>query len=128
MKWPEEFRYQGPHQDWATQPGDPFGWFAIPPARFHETAYGLQIIATDGRCGQDQDTGWEHVSVSRILKRQRPPNWAEMCLVKSLFWEDEACVIQFHPLQSDYINLHPGVLHLWRPRDGVFPMPPKICV
>jgi hypothetical protein len=65
----------------------------------------LAIIASDGE-------GWEHVSVS--LKR-RLPNWTEMCFVKDLFWNDEECVIQFHPPKSEYINCHPLCLHLWKP-------------
>ena len=69
--------------------------------------------------------GWEHVSVSR---RDRCPTWDEMCLVKALFWDEEDCVIQYHPPRSEYVNNHPNCLHLWRPIGVSLPMPPSIMV
>lgn len=71
------------------------------------------------------DGGWEHVSVSR---RDRCPTWDEMCWVKGLFWEPEDCVVQFHPSASQYVNLHPYCLHMWRPVDGVLVTPPTMMV
>lgn len=54
---------------------------------------------------------WDHVSVSR---KNRCPNWAEMCEAKRFFFMPEDCVIQYHPPQSQYVNLHETCLHLWR--------------
>jgi hypothetical protein len=113
-------------------PGHPSGMFIIPgPA-----ATPLEIIVDDGTV-----SGWEHVSVcafeaesfKRLLRRgeqpqPRTPTWAEMCHVKNLFWSAEDCVVQFHPPQSDYVNRHPHVLHLWRWRGGEFPRPPSRLV
>ena len=82
----------------------------------------LRIVSS----GTDQEFGWEHVSVS--CKRKRTPNWYEMCFVKDLFWSDEEAVMQLHPPQSDYVNVHPHCLHLWRPLDAVIPLPPSILV
>lgn len=62
------------------------------------------IIASDG-------AGWEHVSVSAA---KRVPTWAEMCAVKNMFWDEDDCVVQFHPPKSQYVNNHPHCLHLWR--------------
>jgi len=73
----------------------------------------LTVIASDGM-------GWEHVSVSTPT---RCPNWKEMCLIKKLFWDDDDCVIQFHPPKSDYVNNHPFCLHLWRPTNQEIPRP-----
>jgi hypothetical protein len=82
----------------------------------------LTIMASDG---QDPDAqGWEHVSVSTD---RRCPNWIEMCFVKDLFWSAEACVVQFHPRASQYIDCHPYCLHLWR-HPGGFPEPPPHLV
>lgn len=83
----------------------------------------LTIIAS----GADlpESNGWEHVSIST---RRRPPNWAEMCFVKDLFWSADECVIQFHPPRSEYVNNHPHCLHLWRPADGHVRLPPSILV
>ena len=122
MKFPEEFRIQRP-PIYVSSRGDSFGAFQI-PAR-HARGRGLNIIAVDGL-----ETGWDHVSVSLDEKdnRKRCPSWDEMCLVKSLFWEPFECVVQFHPAEEDYVNQHPGVLHLWHRVEEEFPMPPKICV
>ncbi len=65
----------------------------------------LFAVASDGM-------GWEHVSVSA---RVRCPTWEEMCWIKGIFWGQEDCVIQFHPPSSQYVNVHPNCLHLWRP-------------
>ncbi|KRT69405.1 MAG: hypothetical protein XU15_C0011G0087 [candidate division NC10 bacterium CSP1-5] len=75
----------------------------------------LYLIVSDG--GE-----WEHVSVSK--KGAVIPSWDEMSFVRHLFWEPEECVVQYHPPQSRYINIHPGVLHLWRPIHRAIPMPP----
>ena len=82
------------------------------------------IIASNGE-------GWEHVSVRMIDKstgKNRTPTWAEMCKIKDIFWDDEDCVIQFHPAKSEYVNNHPNVLHLWRPTNQVIPIPDSILV
>lgn len=72
------------------------------------------------------DDGWEHVSVSG---RRRCPNWPEMCEIKSLFWDDDDLVLQYHPPKSDYVNTHPHCLHMWRnERLGDPPLPPKGAV
>ncbi|KKM15017.1 hypothetical protein LCGC14_1700280 [marine sediment metagenome] len=78
----------------------------------------LRIIASDGM-------EWEHVSVSLD---GRIPTWREMCHVKGLFWDDNDCVIQYHPAKSDYVNCHPFTLHLWRPIGQDIPQPPPILV
>lgn len=82
----------------------------------------VNVIASDG-------LGWQHVSVSLQDHPATPPKWDVMCAVKDLFWEDEDCVVQFHPPKSDYVNNHTGCLHLWRCTDGrEQPRPPAILV
>lgn len=78
----------------------------------------LRAIASDSG-------GWEHVSVSLP---NRCPRWEEMQFVKDLFWDDEDCVIQFHPPKSTYKNCHPHTLHMWRPIGIELPRPPTIMV
>lgn len=68
--------------------------------------YQLQCIASDGE-------GWEHVSVT-IKHRLITPNWAMMNYVKGIFWGKADLVVQFHPPEKDYVNIHPHALHLWR--------------
>ena len=78
----------------------------------------LHAVASDGG-------GWEHVSISA---ENGPPTWAEMCEVKALFWDDDDCVVQYHPPKRDYVNYHPNCLHLWRPVGVEIPRPPIIFV
>lgn len=91
----------------------------------------LFLIASDGT---DADAAgalgaWEHVSVSvRGQNRVRTPTWEEMCLVKRHCWDPDDVVVQYHPAEADYVNLHPHVLHLWKWKRGVFPLPPREAV
>lgn len=80
----------------------------------------LAVIASDG-------AGWEHVSV-HVHGVARCPNWTEMGWVKDLFWEREEAVMQLHPPESQYRNIHPYVLHLWRPLLIEIPLPPLMLV
>lgn len=77
----------------------------------------------------DQD-GWDHVSVSgtRGLGRTFCPNWAEMAYVKSIFWEQEDCVMQLHVPASQHISNHDYTLHLWRPQHAEIPLPDPLMV
>jgi len=78
------------------------------------------------RCVVSDGGGWEHVSVSLSVKRT--PDWEEMCMIKRMFWDPEDCVVQFHPPEADYVNIHPYVLHLWRKSGVNFETPPRIFV
>jgi hypothetical protein len=80
----------------------------------------ISVLASDGG-------GWEHVSVSMLGDPSKLPTWEEMCYVKDLFWNDDEVVMQLHPAKADYVNVHAGTLHLWRPIPGEaeIPLPPK---
>lgn len=70
--------------------------------------------------------GWEHVSMS--LKR-RYPTWDEMCILKKIFFNDDECVVQFHPGKSEFVNIRLNSLDLWRNESFEFKMPPKdFCI
>lgn len=82
----------------------------------------MYVIASDGE-------NWEHVSVHCVSDGvQRTPTWAEMCYIKNLFWDEEDCVVQFHPPKSEYVNNHKHTLHMWRSIDQVFPTPDMLLV
>lgn len=102
---------------YASKPGDLHGAFLIQGPRKRW----LKIMSS----GTDHTYGWEHVSVS---KDGATPFWSEMCFVKDLFWQHEECVMQLHPPKSEYVNIHPYVLHLWRPLNENIPRPKKIQV
>jgi hypothetical protein len=107
MKFPREFAMRGYFVDAEG------GAFMVP---FRTVT--LRVIAT---CGMD----WDHVSVSLP---NRCPNWEEMSYIKSLFWNDEECVMQLHPPRSEYVNNHPFCLHMWRPQKAAIPLPPSVLV
>ena len=94
----------------------PNGAFVFPPCPAH--AVELAIIACDGG-------GWDHVSVSTA---SRGPTWEEMSYVKDLFFGPEEVVMQLHPAQAHYVNVHATCLHLWRPQDQAIPLPPTAMV
>ena len=113
----ESFRMRsGPY---ASDAGSDYGAFLIvgPCGR------DLRVIASPGDA--DENIPWEHVSVSLP---NRPPNWEEMCFIKSLFWDEEETVMQLHPPRSRWINNHPNCLHMWRPTSQEIPLPPDITV
>ncbi len=106
------------------------GYFDLPSC---EPGWRLAIICSDGRHGDvvGELAEWEHVSVHAYRNKgqpQRTPTWKEMSYVKGLFWDDETVVMQLHPRRSEYVNNHPHVLHLWRPKTTPIPTPPAILV
>jgi hypothetical protein len=105
---------------WITKPNSgPQGFFILPNPK---TMKGFFMI-----CLASNGMGWEHVSIS-IPMENRCPTWPEMCFVKSLFWDAEDCVIQYHPPEKEYVNNHEFCLHLWRKKDENFETPPSIMV
>ena len=61
----------------------------------------------------DNESGYEHVSVSPV-KKFNIPSWNDMCIVKDVFFEDEEEIYQIHPKKSEYVNLQQNCLHLWK--------------
>ncbi len=94
-----------------------------------EPGWRLTLIASDGSDPTIPEK-WEHVSVHayKASGQMRTPNWKEMCAVKRLCWDAEDVVMQLHPQESEYVNLHPHVLHLWRPINETIPTPPSYFV
>ena len=91
------------------------GMFKIPL----EDGVFAYALATDG-------LGWQHVSVHIVDNgKEELPTWEEMCLIKDMFWDKEARVVQYHPPHSEYVNDHETTLHLWRPIAVKIPAPPK---
>lgn len=101
------------------------GVFIIPVDYDEPGVKYYQIIASDG-------SGWRHVSVVLLNERKEPsnvmPSWEDMCYIKDLFWDVSACVVQYHPPHSEYVNNHQYCLHLWEPTNTKMPMPDSILV
>lgn len=112
LRFPELYRIRSGRM--ASQTGDN-GAFHV---RIAPTSSEAMVIASSG-------DDWEHVSVSLA---NRIPTWDEMQFIKRMFWPDEACVMQLHPPQSDYINVCNNCLHLWRPLAASIPRPPQYMV
>lgn len=104
------------------------------PSIYHTTSAdgfnGMFRFWMDGKCYRciaSDGEGWKHVSVS-IEGESKPPTWTVMCRIKDLFWDDYDWVIQFHPAKLEYVNNHPGCLHMWQPTNTGFPTPDSILV
>lgn len=109
----------------ATAAGERCGVFLLPRPPMVKD---LRAIVSDGSewdAAGLPPPAWEHVSVSHP---DRCPTWEEMAWVKSLFFEDLECVVEFHPPRSQYVNCHKFTLHLWRPIGVEVPLPPVACV
>lgn len=97
------------------------GVFSLYADRFKTS---FKIIASDG-------AGWEHVSVSLDGKRKKGnqcPTWEEMCYIKSIYWDDDDTVVEYHPPRSKYVNNHPHCLHLWRKIGFDMPVPDAVLL
>lgn len=133
MRFPERFRHDSP-PPFNSSKGDEWGRFVVRAKSAHGRP--LKVMACSARAAMEDAAedgvvgpwmGWDHVSVS-VMNSRECPTWEEMAVVKALFWEPEDCVVQFHPPESEYVNLHPGCLHLWRWTGGAFPRPPTFMV
>lgn len=51
-----------------------------------------------------------------------------MAAVKDMFFKPDEMAVEYHPAESDYVNLHPFCLHIWRSQTETMPKPPKIYV
>lgn len=100
----------------------------------------INYTTIDGGCGElyrggkeygsviwSNSGGWEHVSVCPY-KKSHTPTWDEMCELKDMFFNDDEVVVQYHPAKSNYINIMPNCLHLWRPLNDALPTPQIIMV
>lgn len=121
MKVPERYRVlngeMGSTADFGAN-----GLFIIPHQMIDKYEY--VCICGDGN-------GWDHVSVSirsTVRKVERCPTREEMCFIKSLFWDDDEIVIEYHPAKSDCISNHPFVLHPWKPQGIELPTPDPLMV
>jgi hypothetical protein len=88
----------------------------------------VHIIANDEvhwRIANLPEPAWEHVSVSC---EGRCPTWEEMDEVRGLFWLENEVVLQFMIRGSSKVNIHPHVLHMWRPVGVEVLLPPRECV
>lgn len=84
--------------------------------RWNDGKWDYIVIVSDGG-------GWDHVSVSCRNKRVTP-SWDVMCKIKDICFDPEEVVIQYHPRESEYVDLKTNCLHLWQPQAIEIPIPP----
>jgi hypothetical protein len=109
---------------WISSPADGMNGCFIIPFDIGKGQHRLGCIASDGG-------GWEHVSVTDQTARRSHlicPTWEMMARVKRAFWDDEETVVEYHVPMAEWINEHPGCLHLWRKIGYEFPRPPALYV
>lgn len=111
MKNNEEIRNLPGLQTIISEPDFGMGYIYLDPKKPNKAA---AVIWSNG-------DGWDHVSVSWS---DHCPTWEEMCRVKEMFFLPEEAAIEYHPAKSEYVNLHPYCLHLWRPKNGEIIMQP----
>lgn len=112
----EKYRWKDAPAGYCSNYGDPYGIFLVP-----HPAGDLKVIVS-AAC---DEAPWDHVSVS---KKNRCPNWLEMCKIKDLFFDPDEAAMQIHPPANDYIDCHPYCLHIWKPMNQEIPLPPSIMV
>ena len=119
---PEQYRAKSPGTVYATQEGDNFGAFKIP----HPKNANLHF-----KCLVGTGMGWDHVSVTVRNPKAGvdiTPTWDEMCHIKDIFFDKTECVVQYHPIETDYVNFSKHTLHLWRQQNIEFPTPNRLMV
>lgn len=65
--------------------------------------------------------GWDHVSVDGD---GTIPSWDTMVEVKNIFFKPDEVCVEYHPAESDYVNIAKDTLHIWRPQNVELPTPP----
>jgi hypothetical protein len=102
------------------------GVFATTESHGRTGVFNFRVIGYDVQCIVSDGSGWDHVSVT--INRNRTPTWEIMCIVKDLFWDKTDTILQFHPAESDYVNMHPHCLHLWRYQAHELPKPHPLMI
>ncbi len=84
------------------------------PYVHYRHAHSDLLVIAGGRVEKDGKR-WIHVSMSYP---QKLPGWNVYRMVKDRFIGRDKKAIQVLPPDSEYVNLHPNVLHMWHCLDG----------
>jgi len=89
---------------------------AVMPKTYGDTSF-LKVVASSG-------FSWDHVSV---MHPDRVPTNADMEIVRSLFWDPDETVIEYHDVSYAIDGLCKAVAerHLWRPQGCEVIRPPS---
>lgn len=102
-------------RDFFKIPSAPFEFiFYASPYVHYRHAHSDLLVITSGRVEKDGKR-WIHVSMSYPTKL---PGWGVYRMVKDRFIGRDKKAIQVLPADSEYVNVHPNVLHMWHCLDG----------
>ena len=76
---------------------------------------GDDLIVLVSQSLEADDRMWLHASLSRPT---RLPSWSDLRRVKDAFIGKDKKAVQVFPADSEYVNMHPNVLHLFHCLDG----------
>ncbi len=76
---------------------------------YRNAGEGLLVLASCAVYGDG--VPWLHVSVSR--RDRKIPTWEQMSQVKRVFVGDNRTALQVMPPKHQWVNIHPGCLHLY---------------
>lgn len=101
--------------DWARDlfPDEPISFVRTPHPLVGDYVYqhiSSKLAVICSATVEEDGRRWMHVSCS---KPRCLPTWEDIRLVKDTFIGRERRAIQVLPPESEYVNLHPYVLHLW---------------
>ncbi len=86
--------------------------------KVHVNGRSFKVIAST-------DEEWEHVIVSLWSVRGKiSPGWEDMNIIKKMFFDPGEQVVQYDPINMEYIQKHPYCIHLWRATRENIPSPP----
>jgi hypothetical protein len=97
----------------------PFGWICLSTRRDEDGIYGRIWKRTTGQairviesiCTRPDGHTWLHVSVSK--PNRKLPTWEDVQVMRTCFVGEYRESYMIFPTQDRYVNIHPGVLHLY---------------
>jgi hypothetical protein len=97
----------------------PEGWYCVKRESNAQGIYGciwerlfgerLRVIESISQRSDGRD--WLHVSISK--QNRKLPTHEHLLLLRNLFVGEHRECYQIFPTQERYVNIHPGVLHLY---------------
>ena len=108
----------------------PAGWLCLERKHDEDGIYGRVWVRTQGEairviestCLRADGCMWLHVSVSKPNRKM--PTWEDVQVMRKYFVGEHRESYMVFPTQDRYVNIHPGVLHLYSCLDqpeGVLP-------
>lgn len=82
-------------------------------AMFGFDAFIVKVMGNEYHVVASIEPKQEHISIT-LKTKKRIPTWEEMKAIKDIFFYDEEECYQVFPKKSEYVNIHPYCMHIWR--------------